>query len=56
MQPKPSADLLAELRELGSGPVAGSAMGELEKPVTLPQPRAVGGGQAGIDHHKAPDP
>ena len=56
MQPKPSVDLRAELRELGAGPVAGAAIGELEKPVTLLQHRAVGGGQAGIDHQEAPDP
>ena len=56
MQPEPSADLLAELRELGAGPVAGAAIDELEEPVALPQRRAVLGGQAGIDHQEAPDP
>ena len=56
VQPEPSVDLRAQLRELGGGLVAGSAAGELEETVAFPQLCAVGGGQAGIEHQEAPDP
>ncbi len=56
VQPEPSVDLNAELRQLGGGLVAGDANGELEKSVALLQRCAVGGGQAGVEDQEAPDP
>ena len=54
VQPEPSVDLSAQLRQLGAGPVAGSATGELEKPVTLLQLRAVGADRPASSTRKRP--
>ncbi|HVQ83186.1 MAG TPA: hypothetical protein VMS84_00145 [Mycobacterium sp.] len=56
MQPIPSVDLTAELRELGTGLFRGTPTGKLEEPVALTQGCAVLGWQACIEHQEAPDP
>ena len=56
MQPEPSVDLSADVRELGAGPVVGAGWAKFEEPVALKEHRAILGGQAGVDHQEAPDP
>ena len=54
VQPEPSPDLSAELRELRGGPVAGAAIDKPEEPVALTQQRGRGLGINGLSNIAGP--